>query len=104
ITLTNFPDGETWVRIEEDVRGRDIYLVQPTCPPVNDHLMELLVMLDSFKRASPARITGVLPYYGNGREDRQGGGRPRVTPTRGGCRSRPRWWPASCATQGPTGC
>ena len=52
ITLSNFPDGEISVRIEEDVRGRDIYLVQPTCPPVNDNLMELLIMLDCFKRAS----------------------------------------------------
>src|SRR3954466_1765380 len=52
ITLSNFPDGEVSVRIEEDVRGRDIFLVQPTCPPVNDNLMELLIMLDAFKRAS----------------------------------------------------
>src|SRR5262245_7087381 len=52
ITLANFPDGEISVRIEEDVRGRDVYLIQPTCPPVNDNLMELLVMLDCFKRAS----------------------------------------------------
>jgi ribose-phosphate pyrophosphokinase len=79
ITLTNFPDGETWVRIEEDVRGRDIYLVQPTCPPVNEHLMELLVMLDSFKRASAARITAVLPYYGYARQDRKDVGRVPIT-------------------------
>ena len=56
ISLGNFPDGEISVRIEEDVRGRDVYLVQPTCPPVNENLMELLVMLDAFKRASAARI------------------------------------------------
>src|SRR5919204_888359 len=62
-TVSNFPDGEIMVRIEEDVRGRDIFLVQPTCPPVNENLMELLIMLDSFKRASAARITAVLPYY-----------------------------------------
>ena len=61
ITLGNFPDGETSVRIEEDVRGRDVFVVQPTCPPVNENLMELLIMLDAFKRASPARITAVLP-------------------------------------------
>src|SRR5439155_21262228 len=71
ITLTNFPDGEISVRIEEDVRGRDIYLVQPTCPPVNENLMELLVMLDCFKRASAARITAVIPYYGYARQDRK---------------------------------
>ena len=71
ITLANFPDGEISVRIEEDVRGRDIYLVQPTCPPVNENLMELLVMLDAFKRASAARITAVVPYYGYARQDRK---------------------------------
>jgi ribose-phosphate pyrophosphokinase len=79
ISLTNFPDGEISVRIEEDVRGRDIFLVQPTCPPVNDNLMELLVMLDSFKRASAARITAVLPYYGYARQDRKDQGRVPIT-------------------------
>ena len=64
ITLTNFPDGEMLARIEEDVRGRDIFVVQPTCPPVNENLMELLIMLDSFKRASPARITAAR-YFGS---------------------------------------
>src|SRR5438093_12776947 len=71
IELKNFPDGESWARIDEDVRGRDVYLVQPTCHPVNDNLMELLIMLDSFKRASAARITVVLPYYGYARQDRK---------------------------------
>src|SRR5436305_1532427 len=79
ITLANFPDGEISVRIDEDVRGRDIYLVQPTCPPVNENLMELLVMLDSFKRASAARITAVLPYYGYARQDRKDVGRVPIT-------------------------
>ncbi|HZY88823.1 MAG TPA: ribose-phosphate pyrophosphokinase [Gemmataceae bacterium] len=79
ITLSNFPDGEISVRIEEDVRGRDVFLVQPTCPPVNDNLMELLVMLDSFKRASAARITAVLPYYGYARQDRKDVGRVPIT-------------------------
>jgi ribose-phosphate pyrophosphokinase len=79
ITLANFPDGEISVRIEEDVRGRDIYLLQPTCPPVNENLMELLVMLDSFKRASAARITAVLPYYGYARQDRKDVGRVPIT-------------------------
>ncbi len=79
VTLTNFPDGEISVRIDEDVRGRDIFVVQPTCPPVNDNLMELLTMLDSFKRASAARITAVLPYYGYARQDRKDQGRVPIT-------------------------
>src|SRR5437588_6864807 len=78
-TLSNFPDGEVMVRIEEDVRGRDVFVVQPTCPPVNENLMELLVMLDSFKRASAARITAVLPYYGYARQDRKDVGRVPIT-------------------------
>jgi ribose-phosphate pyrophosphokinase len=79
ITLTNFPDGEISVRIEEDVRGGDIFLVQPTCPDVNENLMELLIMIDSFKRASAARITAVLPYYGYARQDRKDVGRVPIT-------------------------
>src|SRR5713226_5964788 len=79
ITLQNFPDGETWARIDEDVRGRDVFVVQPTCPPVNENLMELLVMLDSFRRASAARITAVLPYYGYARQDRKDVGRVPIT-------------------------
>jgi ribose-phosphate pyrophosphokinase len=69
--LEDFPDGETNVRIDEDVRGRDVFIVQPTCTPVNHNLMELLVILDAFKRASPSRITAVLPYYGYARQDRK---------------------------------
>src|SRR5262249_48760221 len=79
ITLSNFPDGEISVRIEEDVRGRDVFIVQPTCPPVNENLMELLIMLDSFRRASAARITVVLPYYGYARQDRKDVGRVPIT-------------------------
>jgi ribose-phosphate pyrophosphokinase len=79
ITLDNFPDGEILVRIDEDVRGRDIFLVQPTCPPVNENLMELLIMLDSFKRASATRITAVLPYYGYARQDRKDVGRVPIS-------------------------
>src|SRR5262245_31886845 len=79
MTLTDFPDGETSVRIEEDVRGGDIFLVQPTCPPVNHNLMEMLVLLDCFKRASAARITAVLPYYGYARQDRKDVGRVPIT-------------------------
>jgi ribose-phosphate pyrophosphokinase len=79
LTLSNFPDGEISLRIEEDVRGRDVFVVQSTCPPVNDNLMELLVMLDSFMRASAARITAVLPYYGYARQDRKDQGRVPIT-------------------------
>jgi len=79
ITLGNFPDGEISVRIDEDVRGRDVFLVQPTCPPVNENLMELLIMIDSFKRASASRITAVLPYYGYARQDRKDVGRVPIT-------------------------
>jgi ribose-phosphate pyrophosphokinase len=79
MTLTDFPDGEILARIEEDVRGRDIFVVQPTCPPVNQNLMELLIILDSFKRASAERITAVLPYYGYARQDRKDQGRVPIT-------------------------
>lgn len=79
VTLSNFPDGENSVRIEEDVRGRDIFLVQPTCPPVNENLMELLILIDSFKRASASRITAVLPYYGYARQDRKDVGRVPIS-------------------------
>jgi ribose-phosphate pyrophosphokinase len=79
LTISNFPDGEISVRIEEDVRGRDIFLVQPTCPPVNENLMELLILLDSFKRASAYRVTAVLPYYGYARQDRKDQGRVPIT-------------------------
>jgi ribose-phosphate pyrophosphokinase len=79
ITLQNFPDGEFWARIDEDVRGRDVFVVQPTCPPVNDNIMELLVILDSMKRASAARITAVLPYYGYARQDRKDVGRVPIS-------------------------
>jgi ribose-phosphate pyrophosphokinase len=79
VTLSNFPDGEISVRIDEDVRGRDVFIVQPTCPPVNENIMELLAMIDSFKRASAARITAVLPYYGYARQDRKDVGRVPIT-------------------------
>jgi ribose-phosphate pyrophosphokinase len=79
ITLQHFPDGEVWCRIDEDVRGRDVFVVQPTCPPVNENLMELLIIMDSFKRASAARITAVLPYYGYARQDRKDVGRVPIT-------------------------
>jgi ribose-phosphate pyrophosphokinase len=69
--VARFSDGEVFVQIDENVRGADVFVVQPTSPPVNDNLMELLVMLDAFKRASAQRITAVLPYYGYGRQDRK---------------------------------
>lgn len=71
LTIDDFPDGETSIRIDEDVRGRDVFIVQPTCPPVNQNLTELLIILDAFKRASPSRITAVLPYFGYARQDRK---------------------------------
>jgi ribose-phosphate pyrophosphokinase len=79
ISLGKFPDGENYCKIEEDVRGRDVFLIQPTCPPVNDNLMELLIMIDSCKRASAARITAVIPYFGYARQDRKDEGRTPIT-------------------------
>lgn len=79
ITLGKFPDGENYCKIDDDVRGRDVFLVQPTCPPVNDNLMELLIMIDSCKRASASRITAVIPYYGYARQDRKDEGRVPIT-------------------------
>jgi ribose-phosphate pyrophosphokinase len=79
ITIGNFPDSEIYCKVEEDIRGRDIFLVQPTCPPVNDSLLELLVIIDSFKRASAERITAVIPYYGYARQDRKDEGRVPIT-------------------------
>src|SRR6202046_655352 len=70
-----FSDGEINVEIMENVRGRDVFIVQPTCPPTNDNLMELLMMTDACRRASAARITAVVPYFGYSRQDR----RPRAT-------------------------
>jgi ribose-phosphate pyrophosphokinase len=74
--LRAFSDGEYHAQIQENVRGADVFVVQPTCTPVNDHLMELLIMIDAFKRASARRITAVIPYYGYARQDRKD--RPRV--------------------------
>lgn len=76
IQLERFMDGEVKVQILENVRGRDVFVVQPSCPPVNESLMELLIMIDAFKRASARRITAVMPYYGYARQDRKD--RPRV--------------------------
>ena len=69
--IKRFADGETHLQIQENVRGADVFVVQPTCTPVDHHLMELLLMIDAFKRASAERITAVLPYYGYARQDRK---------------------------------
>ncbi len=76
LLVTSFSEGEVRVKINEDVRGRDVFLIQPTCPPTNDNLMELLIMIDAFKRASARRITAVMPYFGYARQDRKD--QPRV--------------------------
>lgn len=70
-SVDRFSDGEIFVEIEENVRGRDVFVVQPTCSPTNENLMELLVMIDALKRASAARVTAVIPYYGYARQDRR---------------------------------
>lgn len=70
-TVTHFSDGESWVEIEENVRGADVFVIQPTCCPANEYLMELLIMIDALKRASADRITAVIPYYGYARQDRK---------------------------------
>lgn len=75
-TVEKFPDGETFVKINENIRGRDIFIVQPTCPPTNENLMELLIMVDAAKRASAKRITAVIPFFGYARQDRKD--QPRV--------------------------
>jgi ribose-phosphate pyrophosphokinase len=77
--LTRFSDGEIFVRINDNVRSADVYVVQPTCSPVNDHIMELLVMVDSLRRASAGSITAVLPYYGYARQDRKVAPRTPIT-------------------------
>ena len=76
INLTKFSDGELYCQILENVRGKDVFLIQPTCSPVNRNLMELLIMIDAFKRSSATRITSVIPYYGYARQDRKD--KPRV--------------------------
>ncbi len=76
VEMRRFSDGEAYCQILDNVRGADVFVIQPTCPPVDGNLMELLVMLDAFKRSSAARITAVLPYYGYARQDRKD--KPRV--------------------------
>ena len=75
-SIRDFPNGETFVKIDENVRGEDVYVVQSTCPPVNQNMMELFIMIDALRRASASRITAVLPFYGYARQDRKD--QPRV--------------------------
>ncbi len=75
-TVTTFPDGESFVKINDNIRGRDIFIVQPTCPPANQSIMELLIMVDAARRASANRITAVIPFFGYARQDRKD--QPRV--------------------------
>ena len=74
--VSSFPDGESFVKINENVRGQDVFIIQSTCPPTNHHLVELLIMIDAARRASAQRITAVLPFYGYARQDRKD--QPRV--------------------------
>jgi len=77
--ITRFSDGEIFVEIKENVRGADVFIVQPTCPPVNENLVELLIMIDAARRASARRITAVIPYYGYARQDRKTAPRTPIT-------------------------
>jgi len=78
IKVKRFADGEIYVQIKESIRGCDVFLIQPSCPPANDHLMELLIMIDACKRASARSITAVIPYYGYARADRKTQGRESI--------------------------
>lgn len=79
ITIKTFADGETYVQLQESIRGCDVFLVQSTCPPTNDNIMELMIMIDACKRASARKITAVLPYFGYARADRKASGRESIT-------------------------
>ena len=79
IAIATFPDSEIHVQIEESIRGADIYIVQPTCEPVNDNLMELLIVMDALKRASARQITAVIPYFGYARQDHKSTGREPIS-------------------------
>ena len=76
VLVGRFSEGEIRVQIQENIRGRDVFIIQPTCPPTNENLMELLILIDATRRASAQRITAVMPYYGYGRQDRKD--QPRV--------------------------
>jgi len=88
-SVTRFSDGEIYFQILENVRGADVFIVQPTCPPVDANFFELFLMIDAFKRASARRITTVLPYFGYARQDRKDKPRvPRIERTSRVCRFR----------------
>ena len=78
-TIKRFSDGEVWVEVNENVRGREVFVIQSTCPPVNDNLMELLIILDALKRASASKVTAVIPYYGYARQDRKSAPRTPIS-------------------------
>ena len=78
-TIRNFADGEIFIKINENIRGEDVYIIQSTSPPVNDHLMELLITIDAARRASARTITAVIPYFGYGRQDRKDEGRTSIS-------------------------
>ncbi len=77
--IKNFADGEVYVQVQESIRGDDVFIIQPLCNPVNENLMELLIIIDAFKRASAKTITAVIPYYGYARQDRKTSGREAIT-------------------------
>lgn len=79
LSVSRFPDGEIYARVDTSVRGKDVFVVQPTCPPVNENFTELLIILDALYRASAGRITVVIPYYGYARQDRKSAGREPIT-------------------------
>ncbi|MBF0358535.1 MAG: ribose-phosphate pyrophosphokinase [Magnetococcales bacterium] len=79
VTIKRFSDAEIFVQIDENIRGQDVFVVQPTSQPANDHLMELLIMVDALRRASAGRVTAVIPYYGYARQDRKEAGRTPIT-------------------------
>ena len=78
-TVTTFDDGESSVEFNENIRGEDVFIVQSTCTPVNDSLMELLIMIDAARRSSASRITAVIPYFGYARQDRKSASRTPIT-------------------------
>ena len=84
VTIRRFEDGEIYARFEESVRGEDVFVIQPTCSPVNENLVELLVMVDALRRASAGRITAVMPYYGYARQDKKHAPREPITGRLGG--------------------
>ena len=79
VSISDFPDGEISLRLDQNIRGRDVFILQSTSPPVNDHLLEMLIMIDACKRASAERITCVIPYFGYARQDRKDAGRVPIT-------------------------